>query len=137
MIIKTTYKSHFFLKKKVFSKNIKKRIFNKNIILFILFSKIFFKKYKLNVLYLNKKIDKFNILKAPSRHKKFFHQVFTEYFCIKFIWFIQNNKQCCGIDLFEKLNFIFLKIGTNTLSRFKFKLIFLNTLLNTNHNNLL
>jgi hypothetical protein len=84
LIIKSTYKSHFNLKKN-FLKNNKKQIFSKNIIIFILFSKIFFKNYDLSVNYKNKKNNKLSILKAPSRHKKFFHQIFMEYFCVNFV----------------------------------------------------
>jgi hypothetical protein len=129
LIIKSTYKSHFFLKKN-FLKNNKKQIFTKSIIVFILFSKIFFKNYNLNIFYNNKKTNKINILKAPSRHKKFFHQVYMEYFCVNFIWSINYNYDKIFIPnyihIFKKINLIFLKIGTNTLSRVKFKLIFKN-----------
>jgi hypothetical protein len=129
LIIKSTYKSHFFLKKN-FLKNNKKQIFTKNIIIFILFSKIFFKNYNLNIFYNNKKTNKINILKAPSRHKKFFHQVYMEYFCVKFTWSVNCNFYKIPIidyiKIFKKINLIFLKIGTNTLTRVKLKLVFKN-----------
>ena len=135
MIIKSTYKSHFSLKKNFLKKNFKKQIFTKNIIIFIIFSKIFFKNYNLNISYTNKKLNKLNILKAPSRHKKFFHQLFMEYFCVNFIWsIIINYNQIMVQDyilIFKKINILFLKIGTNTLTRTKFKITFLNIKLNS------
>lgn len=129
MIIKSTYKSHFCLKKNFLKKNKKKQIFSKNIVIFILFSKIFLKNFNLSILFTNKKKNKLNILKAPSRHKKFFHQIFMEYFCIKFIWYIltkHNINLVYCTNFFFKINFIFLKIGTNTLTRTKFKLTLFN-----------
>ena len=129
MIIKSTYKSHFFLKKNFLKKNKKKQIFSKNMVIFILFSKIFLKNINLSILFTNKKTNKLNILKAPSRHKKFFHQIFMEYFCIKIKWFILTNHKIdllTCVNIFLKINNIFLKIGSNTLTRTKFKLIYPN-----------
>ena len=133
MIIKTTYKSHFNFKKNFLKKNKKKQIFSKNVVIFILFSKIFFLNYRLSISYNNKKVNKFNLLKAPSRHKKFFHQLFIEYFCIKFVWFFYENNNTVMVynstsclNIFKKINLIFSKIGTNTLTRVKFKLILQN-----------
>ena len=125
MIIKTTYRSHFNLKKNYNKKYTKKQIFVKGIILFLLFSKIFFKNYTLKIRFLKKIKKTTNILKAPSRHKKFFHQVYIEYFSIIFSWFVGNynifNIFIC-IKIFNKINLIFLKIGTNVLTRIKFKI---------------
>jgi hypothetical protein len=130
LILKTTYKSHFDFKKNFLKKNKKKQIFSKSIIVFILFSKIFFINYNLNIRYTKQQILKLNLLKAPSRHKKFFHQIFLEYFCVNFNWCIDLQKKYVDIfmciNIFLKLNNIFLKIGTNTLNRNKFKLVFLN-----------
>ena len=131
MILKTTYRSHFFFKKN-FKKNFnnKKKIFTKSIIIFILFFKFFFKNFLLSVLFKKQTKNKTNILKAPSRHKKFFHQIFIEYFCVVFNWHTTLDKYIINIftqiHIFVKLNLIFLKIGTNTMNKTKFNIIFLN-----------
>lgn len=66
-----------------------------------------------------------NLLKAPSRHKKFFHQIFVETFYLKmFLYFDIKAKLCLQTlnTFFNKLNKIFVKFGSNTLTRIKFLL---------------
>lgn len=128
MILKTTFKSHFRIKK-TFSKNKNKSIFVKNIIVFFLFSKIFLKNCRISFFFKNFKKLQTNILKAPSRHKKFFHQVGFEVFFFK-VFFFFNKYVNIPIQhseiFFLKLNGVFIKFGTNTLTRVKF-LTILNT----------
>jgi hypothetical protein len=122
LILKTTYKSHFNFKKCLNKKNQKKQIFTKNIILFILFGKIFFQNHLLGIKF-SKNKQTLNILKAPSRHKKFFHQIYIEYFNTTLTWHINDTTNIISLQnsilLFKKINKIFLKIGTNTLTRTK------------------
>jgi len=74
---------------------------------------VFLKKCKSNI----------SLLKAPSRHKKFFHQLTTEFFiCRVFFKFKNTNlvdlQQCCSI--FKQLERgFFKKIGSNILARTK------------------
>lgn len=121
MIIKTIFKSHFKIKKN-FSKNLSKFIFVKNMVIFLLFSKIFLLGCNTTLLFGNLKKNQINILKAPSRHKKFFHQIFFEYFFVKvffkFKFNLSKNIYLCCV-FFKKLDLIFQKIGSNTLTRIK------------------
>ncbi len=124
MIIKTTFKSHFKVKKNLKSKS--KLIFVKNMLVFLLFSKVFFKNCSTNLLFNSMKKNQINFLKAPSRHKKFFHQTFFEFFQIKvFLKFNLQKKLYITntIVLFKKLNLVFLNLGSNLLTRTKFKII--------------
>ena len=124
MTIKTTFKSHFKIKKNL-KKNLDKSIFVKNIVVFFLFSKIFFKSCSVNLLFLKKKKTQTSFLKAPSRHKKFFHQIFSEIFLLKvFFYFNTNNKikQKNLVVFFERLGGIFGNFGTNTFVKTKFEI---------------
>lgn len=92
-------------------------------VVFFLFSKIFFKNCFVSLLFNSKKKKQINILKAPSRHKKFFHQVFFEIFHLKvffyFNFFYKIPVKLCN-SFFVNLNTVFLKFGTNVLNRVKF-----------------
>jgi hypothetical protein len=125
MIVKTVFKSHFKIKKK-FLKNNSKRIFVKNIFIFLLFSKIFLKNCLVSFFFRKDNLNKINLLKAPSRHKKFFHQIFYEYFQVKFIFKFNKifKKINNTVEIFTKFNKIFKKIGSNTLNRVKFSISF-------------
>ena len=59
-------------------------------VVFLLFTKIFFKGCVVNFFFTKNKNSNTNILKAPSRHKKFFHQLFYEYFIIKINFFFKK-----------------------------------------------
>ena len=121
MIVKTFYKSHFKIKTNL-KKNLDKSIFTKNIVIFVLFSQIFFKNCKISIKFSKKENDKTNLLKAPSRHKKFFHQIFYEYFSLVFFFFFKNVfiSLTNVYAVFIKLGLVFLKIGSNTFSRTKY-----------------
>ena len=80
MTIKVDFKSNFKIKNNFSKNNAKKNIFIKNMVVFLLFSKTFFKNCKVTLLLNKKRKIITNILKAPSRHKKFFHQIFHEIF---------------------------------------------------------
>lgn len=125
LIVKTSFKSHFKIKGN-FSKNRGKRIFVKNMFIFLLFTKIFVKNCLVSFFFKKFIKNKTNILKAPSRHKKFFHQVFYEFFQIKF--FFKFKVVFSGLKvtlkLFKKFNKVFLKIGSNTLNRVKISISF-------------
>ncbi len=125
MVVKTVFKSHFKIKKK-FIKNNSKRIFVKNIFIFLLFSKIFLKNCLVSFFFTKDSLNKISLLKAPSRHKKFFHQIFYEYFQVKFIFkFNKVFKEIKNtINIFKKFNKIFQKIGSNTLNRLKISISF-------------
>ena len=148
MVVKTVFKSHFKVKRN-FLKSSKKKIFVKNMIVFLLFTKIFFKGCVVNFFFTKNKNTNTNILKAPSRHKKFFHQLFYEYFIIKVNFFFKkvtplqqdkynvNNLVRYLPLIFLNINSIFSKINSNTLNRTKistsFNCFFVNPL---NHHNL-
>jgi len=123
LIIKLTLRSQFKFKNR--SKD-KGRIFLKNIITFILFSRVFLKFVKIS-LFFPKNIKVSNsILKAPSRHKKFIHQLCFEYFTIHMNLFYINKFILVDKNLFfikNLIDSIFLKIGSNILNRVKFILI--------------
>ena len=125
MIVKTTFKSHFKIKKNLKS-NLKKKIFVKNIVVFLLFTKIFFKKCSISFLFFKNRKNQTNLLKAPSRHKKFFHQIFYEFFQIKvffkFLNLLFNAPEI--IPIYKDLNKVFLKVGSNILTRTKFLVIY-------------
>ena len=122
MIVKTIFKSHFKIKKS-FLKNKNKKIFVKNIIVFLLFTKIFLNGCLVSFFFKKNKVNCTNVLKAPSRHKQFFHQIFYEFFQIKVFFNFTKSKPLkyisFGIVTFEKLNLIFQKIGSNILTRTK------------------
>ena len=127
MIVKTIFKSHFKIKKN-FLKNKDKKIFVKNIIVFLLFTKIFVSGCVVSFFFKKNKVNCTNILKAPSRHKQFFHQVFYEFFQVNvFFNFIKMKtitKTGNSVVIFEKLNLVFQKIGTNILTRTKILISF-------------
>ena len=145
MVVKTVFKSHFKIKRS-FLKNSKKKIFVKNMVVFLLFTKIFFKGCVVNFFFTKNRNNKINILKAPSRHKKFFHQLFYEYFIIKVNFFFKktirlqqhegSNNLVDNLPLiFLNMNSIFSKINSNTLSRTKLSTSFNCYLLNPLQNN--
>ena len=137
MVFKTVFKSHFKIKKGVL-KNSKKKIFVKNMVVFLLFTKIFFKGCVVNFFFTKNKSTSSSILKAPSRHKKFFHQLFYEYFTIKINFFFKNFtflqiKPTTLVYLsfvFLNINTIFKKINSNTLTRVKLSTSFSYILVN-------
>jgi hypothetical protein len=132
MTIKVDFKSSFRIKNNFSKNNSKKNIFLKNMVVFLLFSKIFFKTCKVTLLLSKKKKFLTNMLKAPSRHKKFFHQIFHEIFRLRVFFFFNSLKEysyegCTlklnilnSIEFFFKLNNIFTKIGSNIFSKTKF-----------------
>ena len=139
MVIKTVFKSHFKIKKN-FLKNSKKKIFIKNMVVFLLFTKFFFKGCVVNFFFTKNRNTQTNIFKAPSRHKKFFHQIFFEYYTIKINFFFKNSifrklsvEGCLGKPqttlknltvVFNNLDALFKKISSNTLSRTKLSISF-------------
>lgn len=127
MIIKTTFKSHFKIKKTY--KNINKNIFVKNITILLLFSKIFLHNCKTTILFNKNKKLQTSFLKAPSRHKKFFHQVVFETFSIKLFFFydlikISFDEKTNFSEIFLDLKSIFSAIGSNILTKTKFSTSF-------------
>jgi len=133
LFIKTVFKSHFKVKKN-FKKNLKKKIFIKNTLIFLIFVKIFFKNCSVSFFFTKNKSVYTNILKAPSRHKKFFHQVVYEFFTTKVNFFFKKiflKNILLSIVNFNIINNIFYKIGSNTLTRIKFTAIFKSPLLLT------
>ncbi len=123
MIIKTTFKSHFKVSKKKINKD--KSIFVRNMVVFFLFSKVFLKSCNVNLLFQKVNNQPTSFLKAPSRHKKFFHQVFFEFFIIKiFFFFLKKGKVNNPQKIFKKIDNFFKKIGTNVLTRTKISVTF-------------
>lgn len=140
MLVKTTLKSHFKFKK-TFKRSKKRNILVKNMVIFLLLSKFFFKGVKVSLFF--NKICKHstNILKAPSRHKKFFHQVFFEFFLIKIFFHLPLFNTIVFINafgLFRSINALFLKLGSNILFRDKVSLSipFRELAFSRNHNDL-
>jgi len=125
LIVKTVFKSHFKIKKNSF-KSRNKKIFVKNIFIFLLFTKIFLKNCLISFFFKKDSKNKTNILKAPARHKKFFHQVFYEFFEIKF--FLRFNSVFKNIKttimVFKRFNKVFKRIGSNILNRVKLSISF-------------
>jgi hypothetical protein len=80
----------------------------------------------LNFFFVKNRKNQTNLLKAPSRHKKFFHQISYEFYTIK----INFNFNLIYVDyknilvLFNILNTVFLKIGSNTMTRTKLMISF-------------
>jgi hypothetical protein len=130
LIITTTLKSHFKIKK-LLKKSDSKSVFVKNIIIFILFSSIFLKSFKIKLNFFKKRFNYTNILKAPSRHKKFFHQVGYECFLVKVI-FYSNAELLLALDIKNSVTFfggvdtLFQNFGSNTLNRINFTLRYSN-----------
>ena len=127
MLIKITFKSHFKIKQKNKLKN--KLIFVTNMLTLLLFSKIFFKNTHTGIIFKKISKKKTSLLKAPSRHKKFFHQVFYEYFILKVFFKINvtyiYTKLNTPVTVFRYVDGCFLKkIGSNVLSRTKLLFIF-------------
>lgn len=122
MTIKTIFKSHFKIKKN-FNKDKKKAVFVKNMVLFFLFTKIFFANCTTSIMFQRIKANQLNILKAPSRHKKFFHQICVELFVVKVYYYYDCTHPIALVsfpNFFKKMDGIFLKVGSNTLTRTKF-----------------
>lgn len=88
--------------------------------MFLLFSKFTINDCEIKFLFFKKKKLKTNLLKAPSRHKKFFHQIVNEVFLIKIFFYFYNYVYMNSdllVNLFNHINNIFLNIGSNTLTR--------------------
>lgn len=111
-----------------------KTIFIKNILIYILLSKIFLKNCKVTLRFLRTSNMVVNLLKAPSRHKKFFHQIGREFFLIKIFYYFKTNRSVFGdgvvfifykiiIKFFKKINLFFTKTGSNILNKIKTTLI--------------
>ena len=121
MFIRNTFKSHFKIKKTQYDK--KKHIFTKNITIFLLFSKVFFKICLVNIKFEKRKKNKTSFLKAPSRHKKYFHQTLFEYFTLKFFFFFNslcNISYKKFIKIYKNFYKFFIRIGSNTLTHYSF-----------------
>ena len=138
MIIKSIFKSHFKIKKN-FKKNTNKCIFVRNITILLLFSKIFLQDCKLNILYKKTKKLQTSFLKAPSRHKKFFHQISSKIFSMKIFFKYCLKKHSFKVNdinfdkIFFNINTLFSTIGSNILTKTKllisFKVTFDNSIL--------
>lgn len=125
MVIKTVFKSHFKVKKNS-TKNKSKKIFVRNIFIFLLFSKVFLKGCLVSFFYKKFKSNEINLLKAPSRHKKFFHQIYSEYFKLLFTFRFDKifKKISKTKQIFSRFDKIFKKIGSNILNRTKLSISF-------------
>lgn len=133
MKVVLTLKSFFKLQRR--AKKFKKdTIHVKGISIFILFSKTFFKSCKVSMFFpKSQKLDLI-FLKAPSRHKKFFHETFFEKFKVNIIYkvmyfnkktykheaVILSNVHTTNLT-FIKLNNLFDLFDSNTLAKCKFK----------------
>lgn len=129
MLVKTTFKSHFKFKNIFVKKRSKKIIFVKNVLILILFSKVFLKICEITINFKKRRFKKLSILKAPSRHKKFFHQICYEHFFVKMGFLFKANaiigNSCSdAVKFFRKIDHIFGEFGSNTLTRTVFKLRF-------------
>jgi hypothetical protein len=122
LLVKTVFKSHFKIKHQTKSKY----IFCKNILTFLLFSKIFFKNCSVKLKFEVLKTTQLSMLKAPSRHKKFFHQICLEFFILKVFYkfFKKMSVQLYKcITLKKKVLKIFNDFGSNILTKHKTILI--------------
>ena len=89
------YKSHF--KFNMFGKR-NKKLFLKNILINLFFLKILIINCVVSLQFFKKKQNYLNILKAPSRHKKFVHRYFMEFFFVRF------SIQMCSLNNCLKTN---------------------------------
>jgi hypothetical protein len=90
--------------------------------MFLILSSVILNECKIKFFFLKKKLIGTNLLKAPSRHKKFFHQIVNEVFLIKIHFFFfefQSIYYNFTLETFNPLNKIFSNIGSNTLTRTK------------------
>ena len=95
-------------------------------LMLLLFSKIYFKNTSISVIFKKTKTKTISLLKAPSRHKKFFHQFFFEFFFLKF--FLKKKIKQTSNDTKKKFFFLkknfFHEIGNNVMVRTKFSTSF-------------
>lgn len=131
MKITTTLKSFYKLGNcKKSSKNQINHV--KGILIFLLFSKTFFKYCKVSLLFFKPKTLNVTFLKAPSRHKKFFHETTFVKYTVKLTYnvflgkFVKTRVVLPHVSqvnkTFVKLNQLFDVLGSNTLSKCKFKI---------------
>jgi len=124
LIIKTTFKSHFKIKT---SGKSKKKILIKNIIIFIFLTKLFLKNFHANMFFNKYYKNVISVLKAPCRHKKFFHKLVYEYYVVNITYRYKKNiffrKVFFGPYLFSKLNKFYNRFGTTSLCRTKILII--------------
>ena len=119
-------KSHFKIKQQNSKISDNKIKLVKNITYFILFSSIFFKNCETSLMFKKKKKNQISLLKAPSRHKKFFHQISVDSYTIKiFFNFTQMFDVCNNVSVtfFNRLVEFFLIFGSNTVTLTKVSLI--------------
>jgi len=124
LIIKTTFKSHFKIKTAGISK---KKIIIKNVILFIFLTKFFLKDFTINMCFKKYYKNIVNVLKAPCRHKKFFHKLVYEYYTVNIVYKYKKlyvlKKKFETSFFFYNLKKFYNKIGTTSLSRTKILVI--------------
>jgi len=130
-----TLKSFFKLHKGTQKKSRKKdTIHVKGISLFLLFSKSFFKNCKIKIFFPKSQKSCLVFLKAPSRHKKFFHETVFEKYKVNIIYnVLRFNRSTFKYETvilsnffiinlaFLKLNKLFDLFGSNTLTKCKFR----------------
>lgn len=106
-----------------------KKIFLKNILINLLFLKILMINCDVKIHFLKQKSEILNILKAPSRHKKFTHQYFFEFFLVKlYLNFCQFINITINYDDILPYFFLLINISrmftSSLLVQIKFKIFF-------------
>jgi len=105
----------------------KKKIIIKNVILFIFLTKFFLKDFTIDMHFKKYYKNIVNILKAPCRHKKFFHKLVYEYYTVNIVYkykkFFTLKKKFETSFFFYNLKNLFNKIGTTSLNRTKILVI--------------
>lgn len=120
-------KSHFKIKQQSNNKIGDNKIkLVKGLTYFILFSSIFFKNCETSLMFKKEKKNQISLLKAPSRHKKFFHQISVDSYSIKIFFNFTKRFNICSnksVAFFNGLVGFFLIFGSNTITLTKVSLI--------------
>lgn len=127
MICKLFFKS--FFKPNIFKKR-KKKLFLKNILINLFFFKSLVRFCKFSFYFFKKKSSVINILRAPSRHKKFMHQYISESFYLNINLIFSNTSVKYAsisnyIKLFNVLTRLFTALNSNMLTQTKISVSFL------------
>jgi hypothetical protein len=131
LIIKTTFKSHFKIKT---AGKLKKKILTKNVILFIILSKFFLKDFCINMFFKKCRKNVINVLKAPCRHKKFFHKLTYEYYIVNIVYRYKKEytlyKKIKMSGFLKRFSRVYNRFGTTSLCRTKLLIIVPSVLVN-------
>ena len=121
-----SFKSHFKLN---IMRKRSKKIFLKNILINLFFLKVLLINCNVKLHFSKKKTNIMNILRAPSRHKKFTHQYTFEFFLVKLLltfptFLVSNQPNFDIICLFISIKKFSKKFTSSLLVQTKIQIIF-------------